>query len=86
MYFLTIEHAIITGYTNTEIQRTCQRCQLKVIESEGIYNLLVDDVKLGQDENYECQVSPGKGASNSVPLRAPVHINIQGNFPAFSGL
>ena len=83
MYFLTIEHAIITGYTNTEIQRTCQRCQLKVIESEGIYNLLVDDVKLGQDENYECQVSPGKGASNSVPLRAPVHINIQGNFPAF---
>ena len=35
-------------------------------------------MKLGQDENYECQVSPGKGASNSVPLRAPVHINIQG--------
>ena len=38
----------------------------------------MDDVRLGEDEYFECQVSPGKGAINSVPLRAPVKINIQG--------
>ena len=66
------------GYSQTEIQRTCTRCQLNVIESDGVYNLLVENVRLGQDEYFECQVSPGKGATNSVPLRAPVHITIQG--------
>ena len=39
---------------------------------------MVENVRLGIDEYYECQVSPGKGATNSVPLRAPVHITIQG--------
>ena len=67
-----------SGYSNAEIQRTCKRCQLNIIESDGVYNLLVEDVRLGQDEYFECQVSPGKGAINSVPLRAPVHITIQG--------
>ena len=66
------------GYSSTEIQRTCKRCQLNVIESDGVYNILVENVRLGVDEYYECQVSPGKGATNSVPLRAPVHITIQG--------
>ena len=69
---------IISGYTNKEIKQICQRCQLNIIESDGVYNLLVEDVRLGDDEYFECQVSPGKGAINSVPLRAPVHITIQG--------
>ena len=74
--FITV--VFFAGYSQTEIQRTCTRCQLNVIESDGVYNLLVENVRLGQDEYFECQVSPGKGATNSVPLRAPVHITIQG--------
>ena len=76
-YFLNFDTSL-SGYSNAEIQRTCKRCQLNIIESDGVYNLLVEDVRLGQDEYFECQVSPGKGAINSVPLRAPVHITIQG--------
>ena len=77
-YITLIFWNIISGYTNKEIKQICQRCQLNIIESDGIYNLLVEDVRLGDDEYFECQVSPGKGAINSVPLRAPVHITIQG--------
>ena len=80
--FLRLSHLyqfyFFAGYSSTEIQRTCKRCQLNVIESDGVYNILVENVRLGVDEYYECQVSPGKGATNSVPLRAPVHITIQG--------
>ena len=79
--FLRLSHIyqfFSAGYSSTEIQRTCKRCQLNVIESDGVYNILVENVRLGVDEYYECQVSPGKGATNSVPLRAPVHITIQG--------
>ncbi len=46
--------------------------------AKGIFNLRVKDVRLGEDENFECQVSPGKGSHNSIPLRAPVKITIQG--------
>ncbi len=67
------------GYSNQEVQRTCQRCELETIASKGIFNLRVKDVRLGEDEYFECQVSPGKGAINSVPLRTPVKITIQGN-------
>ena len=62
------------------MQRTCPRCELDTLASKGIFNLRIKDVRLGEDEHFECQVSPGKGAINSVPLRAPVKINIQGKF------
>ena len=62
------------------MQRTCPRCELDTMASKGIFNLRIKDVRLGEDEHFECQVSPGKGAINSVPLRAPVKINIQGKF------
>ena len=69
---------LFLGYSNQEVQRTCQRCELETIASKGIFNLRVKDVRLGEDEHFECQVSPGKGAINSVPLRTPVKITIQG--------
>ncbi len=35
-------------------------------------------MRLGQDEDFECQVLPGPKATVKVPLRASVHIAIQG--------
>jgi len=84
LYQINKTFFLFSGYTNQEVQRTCPRCELDIIPSKGIYNLRVDDVRLGEDEHFECQVSPGKGAINSVPLRAAVKINIQGeNFKLF---
>ena len=60
------------------MKQTCQRCELDVSKKDGIYNLIVQNVRLGEDEYYECQVSPGKTSINSLPLRAPVHLTIQG--------
>ena len=42
------------------------------------FDLRVDRVRLGHDERFECQVLPGPRASVKVPLRASVHIDIQG--------
>ena len=66
------------GYSDFEVKQTCQRCELDVSKKDGIYNLIVQNVRLGEDEYYECQVSPGKTSINSLPLRAPVHLTIQG--------
>lgn len=73
-----IKFGYFLGYSNQEVQRTCSGCELETNLANGIFNLKVRDVKLGQDDNFECQVSPGKGAINNVPLRSPVKINIQG--------
>ena len=68
----------IAGYSNFEVKQTCQRCELDISKKDGLYNLIVQNVRLGEDEYYECQVSPGKASVNSLPLRAPVHLTIQG--------
>lgn len=68
------------GYSDFEVKQTCQRCELDISKDDGIYNLIVQNIRLGEDEYYECQVSPGKSSINSLPLRAPVHLTIQGNF------
>ena len=44
----------------------------------GQFDLLVESVRLGEDEDFECQVLPGPRAAIKVPLRASVHVNIQG--------
>ena len=69
---------MIAGYSNFEVKQTCQRCELDISKKDGLYNLIVQNVRLGEDEYYECQVSPGKASVNSLPLRAPVHLTIQG--------
>ena len=69
---------VVAGYENSEVQNACPDCRLDKSVEDGIYNLIVRNVRLGEDENYECQVSPGKSASNSLLLRAHAHITIQG--------
>ena len=69
---------VTLGYSNQEVQRTCSGCELESNHANGIFNLKVKEVKLGEDEYFECQVSPGKGSMNSIPLRSSVKINIQG--------
>ena len=60
------------------VKRICSRCQTHNAESSGQFDLLVRSVRLGEDEEYECQVLPGPMAPIKVPLRASVHIEIQG--------
>ena len=67
----------VSGYSNAEVKKACPDCRLDVSKKDGIYNLLVKNVRLGEDQDYECQVSPGKSAANP-PLRAKAHITIQG--------
>ena len=79
IFFLFWSYLFFTlGYSDFEVKQTCQRCELDVSKKDGIYNLIVQNVRLGEDEYYECQVSPGKTSINSLPLRAPVHLTIQG--------
>ena len=60
------------------VKRICSRCQTHNAEHSGQFDLLVRSVRLGEDEEYECQVLPGPMAAIKVPLRASVHIEIQG--------
>ena len=84
IYFLIF---LFSGYSNFEVKQTCQRCELDISKKDGLYNLIVQNVRLGEDEYYECQVSPGKASVNSLPLRAPVHLTIQGmNYRSFFNL
>ena len=66
------------------VKRICSRCQTHNAESSGQFDLLVRSVRLGEDEEYECQVLPGPMAAIKVPLRASVHIEIQGEQQASS--
>ena len=60
------------------VKRICGRCQTHNAAAAGQFDLLVRSVRLGEDEEYECQVLPGPQAAIKVPLRASVHIEIQG--------
>ena len=61
------------------VKQICSNCELLSDKDSGQFNLLVKKVRLGEDEDFECQVLPGHAAKVKVPLRASVHINIQGN-------
>ena len=67
----------VSGFDNSEVSKACPNCELDVSKEDGIYNLIVHNVRLGEDQDYECQVSPGK-TGRSPPLRAKAHITIQG--------
>ena len=73
-----IHDSQIAGYGDDMVKRICSRCQTHNAASSGQFDLLVRSVRLGEDEEYECQVLPGPMAPIKVPLRASVHIEIQG--------
>ena len=73
-----IHDSQIAGYGDDMVKRICSRCQTHNAASSGQFDLLVRSVRLGEDEEYECQVLPGPMAAIKVPLRASVHIEIQG--------
>lgn len=60
------------------VKQTCRRCQLISDHPAGQFDLVVQSVRLGEDEDFECQVLPGQNAPVKVPLRAAVHVTIQG--------
>lgn len=72
----------LSGFHNDSVQRVCPHCSMEVHEQTGTFNLRVKSVRLGEDENFECQVSPGSGANNKdkTPLRHAVHVNILGEW------
>lgn len=66
------------GYSNVQVKQICSRCKLMSSPADGEFNLYVKSVRLGEDENFECQVLPGPNAAMKVPLRAPAFVHIQG--------
>lgn len=65
------------GYSNVQVKQICSRCKLMSSPADGEFNLYVKSVRLGEDENFECQVLPGPNAAMKVPLRAPAFVHIQ---------
>ena len=62
------------------VKRICSRCQVMNSPESGRFDLFVQSVRLGHDQDFECQVLPGPKAKIKVPLRASVHVDIQGTY------
>lgn len=55
-----------------------------VIDSgNGVYNLLVRNVTISDDAQYQCQVSPGP-AAGSKPIRSSARLTVLSEFPPVS--
>ena len=76
-WVITIRNLPFSGYSRSEVKKACPDCDLDESREDGIYNLVVKNVRLGTDQDYECQVSPGKSGT-TTPLRAKAHITILG--------